>query len=96
MGVCIGADVSKEHLDWVAGEQGDVSRALNTRAGVRRLVAKRGRHSFAGCDTIQTVPLDERGLRAGALSAAKQNIFEPSSRLFLHPRYHMPIADLPP
>lgn len=40
MGVCIGVDVSKEHLDWVAGEQGDVSRTLNTRAGVRRLIAK--------------------------------------------------------
>jgi len=40
MGVFVGVDVSKQHLDWVAGEQGEVAREPNTPAGVRRLVAK--------------------------------------------------------
>jgi len=38
MSVCIGVDVSKEHLDWVFGAQGGVKRVSNTPAGVRRLV----------------------------------------------------------
>lgn len=40
MGVCVGVDVSKGHLDWVAGGDGDVTRVCNTPAGVRRLVTK--------------------------------------------------------
>jgi len=39
MGVCIGVDVSKHHLDWVIGGEGVVDRIPNTPAGVRRLVA---------------------------------------------------------
>jgi transposase len=40
MGVCVGIDVSKQHLDWVLGAEGNVERSPNTRAGVRRLVAR--------------------------------------------------------
>jgi transposase len=42
MGVHVGVDVSKEHLDWVAGAEGSVQRAPNSPAGVRRLVKKIG------------------------------------------------------
>jgi transposase len=38
MGVCIGVDVAKAHLDWVLGSKGEVSRLPNSPAGVRRLV----------------------------------------------------------
>jgi transposase len=37
---CVGVDVSKHHLDWVLGDEGNVARVPNTPAGVRRLVAK--------------------------------------------------------
>ncbi len=37
---CVGVDVSKHHLDWVLGGEGNVARVLNTPAGVRRIVAK--------------------------------------------------------
>lgn len=37
---CVGVDVSKHHLDWVLGGEGNVARVPNTPAGVRRLVAK--------------------------------------------------------
>lgn len=37
---CVGVDVSKHHLDWVLGDEGNVARMPNTPAGVRRLVAK--------------------------------------------------------
>ena len=40
MGVCIGVDVAKAHLDWVLGPQGAVERIENTPAAVRRLVRK--------------------------------------------------------
>ena len=46
MGVCIGVDVAKEHLDWVFGPQGEVERIENTPAAVRRLVRKLSRLSF--------------------------------------------------
>jgi transposase len=36
---CVGVDVSKQHLDWVVGENGSVARPANTPSGVRRLVA---------------------------------------------------------
>ena len=38
MGECVGVDVSKHHLDWVSGGEGNVARVPNTPAGVRRLV----------------------------------------------------------
>jgi transposase len=40
MRVCVGIDVSKQHLDWVLGAEGNVERAPNTATGVRRLVAR--------------------------------------------------------
>jgi len=40
MGVCVGIDVSKQHLDWVLGAEGIVERSLNTRSGVRGIVAR--------------------------------------------------------
>ena len=40
MGVYVGIDVTKQHLDWVVGAEGVVARAPNRPAGVRRLVAK--------------------------------------------------------
>jgi transposase len=40
MGVFVGVDVSKLHLDWAVGEDGDVDRVPNTPAGIRRLIAK--------------------------------------------------------
>ena len=38
MGEHVGIDVSKEHLDWTVGAEGDVVRVHNSPAGVRRLV----------------------------------------------------------
>lgn len=40
MDVCVGIDVSKQHLDWVLGAEGNGERAANSPAGVRRLVAR--------------------------------------------------------
>ena len=40
MGMCVGIDVSKQHLDWVLGAEGNGERSPNTPAGVRRLVAR--------------------------------------------------------
>jgi len=40
MGVFVGVDVSKQHLDWAVGEDGQVERCANTTAGVRRLAEK--------------------------------------------------------
>ena len=40
MGNSVGVDVSKHHLDWVLGGEGNVARVPNTPVGVRRLVAK--------------------------------------------------------
>jgi len=40
MGVCVGIDVSKQHLDWVLGAEGSCERSPNTPGGVRRLVAR--------------------------------------------------------
>lgn len=39
MGYCVGVDVSKHHLDWVSGGEGNVARVPNTPAGIRRLTA---------------------------------------------------------
>jgi len=44
MGVCIGVDVAKAHLDWVVGSRGEVARLPNTPAGVRRLVRILSKH----------------------------------------------------
>jgi transposase len=42
MGVYVGVDVSKGHLDWVVGAEGKAERVPNSPAGVRRLVKKFG------------------------------------------------------
>ena len=46
MGVCIGVDVAKKHLDWVLGPNGEVERIDNTAAAVRRLVRRLKRLDF--------------------------------------------------
>ena len=46
MGVCVGIDVSKQHLDWVLGTEGKVERTPNSPAGIRRLVARLGKVEF--------------------------------------------------
>lgn len=40
MADCVGVDVSKDHLDWTLGSEGEVRQVPNTPAGVRRLVRK--------------------------------------------------------
>jgi transposase len=40
MGVYVGVDVSKQHLDWALGAEGEVERVPNSRAGIRRLVTR--------------------------------------------------------
>ncbi len=40
MAVFVGVDVSKKHLDWAIGREGNVDRVANTPAGVRRLAAE--------------------------------------------------------
>lgn len=40
MGVCIGVDVAKNHLDWVLGPKGEVERIDNSPAAVRQLVRR--------------------------------------------------------
>jgi transposase len=47
MGVFVGVDVSKSHLDWVAGAEGKPERVTNSPAGVRRLVGKLGQIEVA-------------------------------------------------
>jgi len=42
MGIHVGVDVSKQHFDWAIGTKGEVERASNTPAGVRRLVTSLG------------------------------------------------------
>ena len=43
MGVYVGIDVSKQHLDWAVGAEGVVDQVSNSRAGVRQLVTALGR-----------------------------------------------------
>lgn len=68
MGECVGVDVSKGHLDWVLGAEGDVSRVPNTPAGVCRLVAKLAK-MLADRIVVESTGGYERALTE-ALSAA--------------------------
>ena len=43
MGVYVGIDVSKQHLDWAVGAEGVAGQVPNSRAGVRQLVTALGR-----------------------------------------------------
>jgi transposase len=47
MGVCIGVDVSKDHLDWTWGDDGETCRAPNSTRGAARLVASLTKLSFS-------------------------------------------------
>lgn len=70
MGVSVGVDVSKQHLDWVAQSAGAVRRLPNTPAGVRRLVRALGKlgpdriivESTGGYELALTEALSEDGL----------------------------------
>jgi transposase len=70
MAVFVGVDVSKQHLDWAAGEAGEVSRVANTTAGVRRLITLLGKldlelvviESTGGYERRLTEKLQEAGL----------------------------------
>jgi len=59
MGVCIGVDVAKSHLDWVLGPKGDVKRIPNNTAGVSRLVRKLHRLKF-DCVVLESTGQYER------------------------------------
>ena len=70
MGVFVGVDVSKQHLDWTVGEHGEVERVSNTPAGVRRLTGKLAEldsklivvESTGGYERALTEKLSEAGL----------------------------------
>jgi len=70
MGVFVGVDVSKQHLDWAVGETGSVQRLPNTAAGIRRLKAKLARldvelvivESTGGYEREMTQHLFEAGI----------------------------------
>ena len=68
MGDSIGVDVSKHHLDWTLGGDGNVERIPNTPAGVRRVVAK-FRSLEAALIVVESTGGYERGLTE-ALSEA--------------------------
>jgi transposase len=68
MGVCVGIDVSKQHLDWVIGAEGSVERDPNSPVGIRRLVAKLNRVDIA-CIVVESTGGYERSLTE-ALAAA--------------------------
>ena len=46
MGVCVGVDVSKDHLDWVLGSDGKIESVANSVRGVARLIASLKKMSF--------------------------------------------------
>lgn len=58
---CVGVDVSKQHLDWVLGGEGSVSRVNNTPAGVRSLTAKLRRRDM-GLIVVESTGGYERAL----------------------------------
>jgi transposase len=68
MGVYVGIDVSKQHLDWVLGPEGNVERVANSAAGVRRLVARLRKIEIASI-IVESTGGYERPL-AEALTAA--------------------------
>jgi transposase len=70
MGVFVGVDVSKQHLDWATGGDSDVERLPNTAAGIRRLAARLAKldlelivvESTGGYERALTEKLFEGGL----------------------------------
>lgn len=59
MGICVGVDVAKAHLDWALGPKGEAKRVPNTPAGVRRLVKQLGRLDF-DCVVLESTGQYER------------------------------------
>ncbi len=71
MGVSVGIDVSKQHLDWALGSEAKPARVRNTPAGIRRLVGQLGQErdldriiveSTGGYERALTEALSEAGL----------------------------------
>ena len=67
MGVFVGVDVSKLHLDWAIGENGEVERVPNTRPGIRQLTTK-----LAKLD-LELIVVESTG---GYERALTQSVFE--------------------
>lgn len=61
MGVHVGVDVSKHHLDWAIGPEGTVERVFNSPAGVRRLVSSLRKLQLASI-IVESTGGYERGL----------------------------------
>ena len=68
MGVFVGIDVSKQHLDWVVGAEGKVERAPNSPGGARQLVARLSKIELASV-IVESTGGYERALTE-ALTAA--------------------------
>ncbi len=71
MGVSVGIDVSKQHLDWAAsGGKANAARVPNTPAGIRRLVARLGEERDIVRIVVESTGGYERALTV-ALSTAR-------------------------
>jgi len=68
MGVHIGVDVSKHHLDWAIGSEGTVDRVPNSPAGVRRLVSSLRKRDLASI-VVESTGGYERDLTAALAEA---------------------------
>jgi transposase len=69
MGVSVGIDVSKQHLDWARGSEGRSLRVRNTRAGIQTLVAQLAQEKDLDRILVESTGGYERPLTE-ALSAA--------------------------
>ncbi len=69
MGVSVGIDVSKQHLDWALGSEAKPARVRNTRAGIRRLVGQLAKEPKLDRIIVESTGGYERGLTE-ALSEA--------------------------
>jgi transposase len=68
MAVFVGVDVSKKHLDWAIGREGNVDRVANTPAGVRRLAAELSKLDLE-LVVVESTGGYERALTEGLCSA---------------------------
>jgi len=68
MGVHVGVDVSKHHLDWAVGPEGEVTRLPNSPAGVRRLVSSLRKRDLASI-VVESTGGYERDLTAALAEA---------------------------
>lgn len=62
MGVSVGIDVSKQHLDWALGSEAKPARVRNTRAGIRRLVSQLAKEPKLDRIIVESTGGYERGL----------------------------------